>query len=119
MSFDLMFLRAFLALSAFAATAFLYQRARFKRRYRKGIKHPGFYPSVASLGNALQSLQTLAQPDVQYILEEKLDESEEEDDEADPCDPARRLNRQLEQIRLGQPVDRLQVPFHIPIRRRR
>jgi hypothetical protein len=117
MSFDLMFLRAFLALSAFAATAFLYQRIRFKRRCRKGIKHPGFYPSTAALGNALQSLQLLAQPDVQYILEEKLEEPAEKDDEAEPCDPTRRLNRQLEQIRLGRPVDRLRIPLHT--RRRR
>jgi hypothetical protein len=117
MSFDLLFLRAFLAFSAFVCAAFLYQRARFKRRCRKGIKHPGFYPSAAALGNALQSLQVLAQPDVQYILEEKLEEPAEEDDEADPVAPTRQLRRQLEQIRLGRPVDRLQVPLHI--RRRR
>jgi hypothetical protein len=67
----------------------------------------GFLPTYASAGNALQVLQTMVQPKVEYVLAEKLEEDSEEDDEGDPFDPTKRLQRQLKQIRLGKCVDQL------------
>ncbi len=61
------------------------------------------------MGNAFQTLQVLAQPEVQHILEEKQQEDADEDDEGDPDDPAAHLEQQLKKIRNGEKVDRLTV----------
>jgi hypothetical protein len=68
-----------------------------------------FYPSTASLGNALHQLQVLAEPQVAYVIEEKLDEEADEDDEGGPDDPVRHLHRQAAKIRRGERLDRLTV----------
>jgi hypothetical protein len=111
MTFDLMFLRAVFALATLFAFSFVLQRFYWKRRGRGRKSKFGFYPSTQSLGNALQALQVMAQPQVRHVVEEKLQEEAEEDDEGDLNDPARRLEKQLRRIRNGERVDDLAVPF--------
>ena len=91
------------------ACVFALRRAGWRRRKRTGKRKLGFYPTGASAGNALHALQAIVQPQVKYVLEEKLDESEDEDDEGAPKDPAAHLMRQAKSIRRGKPVDRLTV----------
>jgi hypothetical protein len=112
MNLDLLLYEAFMAFIILVALLFFFQRIRYRRRKRLGKKHFGFYPSAALMGNALQSLQLLAQPDVQYILEEKQDEDADEDGDAGPDDPTAHLNRQLKRIRRGEPIDTLKVPLN-------
>jgi hypothetical protein len=85
----------------FIAVVFLYKRLRWRRT------RSGFRPSGAMLGNALHQLQALAEPQAQYVIEEKLDEDLEDDDSCGPEDPVRHLHRQAQKIRRGQPVERL------------
>ena len=70
----------------------------------------GFYPSGAALGNALQRLQVIAQPEVRYVIREKEDESAVEVDSGDPdhpVDPVAHLHRQARRIRRGEEVERI------------
>jgi hypothetical protein len=64
----------------------------------------GFYPTSASIGNALQVLQAIAEPQVQYVIEERLEDPADEDDEAGPKDPTAHLMRQARRIRRGDDV---------------
>lgn len=77
------------------------------RRWSKWGLHPG----AARLGNALHHLQTIVQPEVRYVIAEKLEEAEEEDSgDADldgVVDPIRHLHRQAARIRRGETVDRI------------
>ena len=88
---------------------FWVQRARWRRNRRLGKKRWGFYPGTASLGNAFQTLQIMAQPEVKHILEEKLADEAEEDDEGGPEDPTEYLNHQLKRLRRGKRMDMLRV----------
>jgi hypothetical protein len=108
--FDAVFIGGLLLFIGFIACAFYTQRIRWRVRRRLGKKLLGFYPSSASLGNALHTLQVIAEPRVTYVLEEKLDEHEDEDDERGPKDPTAHLKRQLKRIRNGEEVGRLRVP---------
>jgi hypothetical protein len=72
---------------------------------------PGFYPTAAALSLALISLHTLAQPDLNHVLEQRQTEAEDEDENGDPDDPAAQLNRQLKRIRNGENIDTLKVPL--------
>ncbi len=66
---------------------------------RRGwILYSGDPPTYGSLGNAFQELQSIAQPQVQYVLEEKQEVDSEQDGEAGPDDPTRHLRRQLRKI---------------------
>jgi hypothetical protein len=85
----------------------LIQRAVWRWRNKTGKSRLGFYPSGAALGNALQTIQAIAQPQVKYFLEEKLEEPAEGDDEAGPKDPTAHLMRQARRIRNGEKVERL------------
>ena len=107
MDLDLVLLEGLYLFSMFIACAFFFQRYRWKRRKRLGKRHLGFYPSSASMGNALHQLQVVAQPQVQYVIEEKLDEEADEDDSGGPDDPTRHLHRQAKKIRRGEKIDRL------------
>lgn len=73
-------------------------RIWFRRRRR-------VFAAPSSLGNALQQLQAIARPSIQYEIEEKLKEKKEEDDQGGPDDPAtyyRRLRERIdEQTRNG------------------
>jgi hypothetical protein len=88
---------------------FFARRYLWRKRGRAGTLRRGFYPQAAMLGNALHHLQALAEPQVKYVVQEKLDDHEEEDDEAGPKDPTRHLKRQLRRIRDGEEIDRLVV----------
>ena len=52
----------------------------------------------ASLGNALQQLQAIARPSIQYQIEEKLKERKEEDDQGGRDDPSAYYQRLRERI---------------------
>jgi len=65
-------------------------------------KRRGRYWTASSVGNALQQLQSIARPSIQYQIEEKQKERAEEDDEGAPKDPAtyyRRLRERIDQRR--------------------
>jgi hypothetical protein len=93
--------------SALFAIAFFFQRYRWRRRKRQGKSNWGFYPSSASLGNALQELSVMAQPLVEHVLEEKLNEDTEDDSEGGPENPVAHLHGQAAKIRRGEKLDRL------------
>jgi len=80
---------------------FVWQRLRWRRTGR------GFRPRGAALGNALQQLQVIAEPQVEYVIEEKLEEEMEDEESGGPDDPVRHLHRQAARIRRGETVDRL------------
>ncbi len=111
MDFGANFARFFLPFFIFVACIFFFQRIRWKHRKRRGKRHLGFYPTAASAGNALHALQIFVQPEVRYVLQEKLSEDEEQDDEGGSDDPSARLERQLRRIRRGEPVGDLEVPL--------
>ena len=62
-------------------------RASSRWRKKAGKSRWGYYPTNASMGNALHALQAIAQPRVQHVIEEMLEEPTDEDDEAGPKDP--------------------------------
>jgi hypothetical protein len=106
-SVDLMLLAALYCFVVLVAIAFFYQRYRWRRRKSRGKSKWGFYPGTASMGNALQQLSVIAQPQVEHVLEEKLSEDSEEDDEGAPKDPIAHLHRQAAKLRRGEKLDRL------------
>ena len=104
-------LRGFYAFNALIilGCCFVFSARRFfwKRRERLGKRRRGFFPTYTAAGNALQTLQVIAQPRAEYVIEEKLEDEAEDDDDGDSSDPTKLLNRQLKKIRRGQVVDRL------------
>lgn len=80
---------------------FLYQRLRWRRTRR------GFRPSTAMLGNALHQMQVMVQPQMQHVIEEKLEEDLEDEESGGPDDPVRHLHRQAAKIRRGKPIERI------------
>lgn len=101
-----MFLDQILAIGLYGfvclfAIVFMWQRVRWRRTGR------GYRPSGAALGNALQQLQVIAEPQTGYVIEEKLDEEAEDDESSGPDDPVRHLHRQSAKIRRGEQVERI------------
>ncbi|HTH53270.1 MAG TPA: hypothetical protein VL495_04915 [Edaphobacter sp.] len=88
------------------ACVFLYRRWRWRRGKRQG-KAAGFYPTGAALGNALHQLQSIAEPQNKYVIEEKLKEDVDEDGDGGPDDPTKHLHRQARKIRRGDRLERL------------
>jgi hypothetical protein len=88
---------------------YFWRRAQWRRRRRTGRKNLGFYPSASSLGNAMQNLQALTRPTIEYVLEEKYDEDAEDDGDGGPEDPTDHLKRQLKRIRRGEKLDVLRI----------
>jgi hypothetical protein len=82
-------------------------RANWRWRKQAGKSRWGFYPTESSMGNALHALQAIAQPQVQHVVEEKLEEPTDEDDESGLKDPTAHLMRQARRIRNGEKVERL------------
>lgn len=80
------------------------QRALWRWRKKTGKSKLGFYPSGTSIGNALQVLQAIAEPQVQHVIEERLEEPTDEDDETGPKNPTAHLMRQARRIRKGEDV---------------
>lgn len=95
-----------LPLVCFFVFAFLIRRLRRSRRLRSRSRF-GFFPNAGGLGNAFQQLQAIVQPQVQHVLEAKLDEESDEDDQGGPLDPVEHLHRQARRIRRGDTLDRL------------
>lgn len=93
--------------AAVVAVVFFWKRWRWRRNNSRGKPHLGYYPNAAVLGNALQILQSLAEPQTEYTLAEKLDERAEDDDSGGPDDPTAHLLRQAKQIREGNPPKRI------------
>ena len=101
MSLDQILAAGFCGFAGFVSFVFVYQRWRWRRTGR------GFRPSTAMLGNALHHLQTIAQPQMQHVIEEKLEEDLEDEEAGGPDDPVRHLHRQAAKIRRGEPVERI------------
>jgi hypothetical protein len=71
---------------------FLLCRARRRPKRRK------FRPSYGSLGNALQTLQFIAQPQIEHSIKEVLREKTDEDDEGGPDDPVAYYRRKMKEV---------------------
>lgn len=100
------YLSPFLPLFFLVVCVVRYQQWRWKRNVRLRRRNPGFFPTYASFGNALQTLQILAEPQMGYVMEEKeIDEVDEDEDGEE--DPERVFHRQLRRIRRGEVVERL------------
>ena len=80
------------------------QRAFWRWRKKTGKSRWGYFPTGASMGNALQALQAIAEPQIQQVIEERLEEPTDEEDEAAPKDPTAHLLRQARTIRKGEKV---------------
>jgi hypothetical protein len=93
---------AFNALVILACRLVFSKRLLWRRRKRLGKRNPGFFPTYAAAGNALQELQVITQQRVDYVLEEKFDDEADDDDEGEPCGPKKHLHRQLRRIRQGR-----------------
>jgi len=89
------------------ALTFFWKRWRWRRNRARGKRRLGFYPSAATLGNALQILQCLTQPHTEQILEQKLAEPAEDDESGGPDDPTAHLLHQARKIREGTPPERI------------
>jgi hypothetical protein len=107
MDFVLWFYRfLFLVVLIFVFT-FCFRRNRRQSKKRRGKKRFGFFPSGASMGNALQTLHAFVQPRVGNVITENQKEEAEEDEDGGSNDPVKHLLRQLKPIRNGEVVDRL------------
>ena len=105
MSFDALVSAQLWAMLVIFGVVFVVLRLVWRLRGRVG-----FYPSGAALGNALQRLQVMAQPEVRYVIREKESEDVDEEDSGDPDpprDPIAHLHRQARRIRRGEEVDRI------------
>ena len=107
MNFDQILVLGLYVFVCFVGVVFVYQRLRWRYRKRKGKSRLGFYPGTGLLGNALQQLQVIAEPQTRHVVQEMLEEETEDDDEGGPDDPVRHLRRQGARIRRGERVDRL------------
>ena len=95
---------SFLCIGLFIC-AFYLQRFRYERNKPLERKRFGFHP--AFLGNALQPLQCIVQPQAEYFLEEKLADEADEVQDGEPENMTRHLHRQLKRIRNGEEIDPL------------
>ena len=109
MDFALGFLRGLYAFVLSCCVVFCLRRLLWRRRKRLGKRKLGFFPTYTSAGNALQALQGMAEPRVEYVLAEKFDDDADEDDKGEPESPEKHLHRQLRRIRRGERVERLTV----------
>ncbi len=106
---DALMMRGLLLFVVFVACCFGLQRLRRRLAKRLRWLGLGFYPSGASMGNALQQLQVFAQPETRHFVAEKLEEPAEDDEQGGPEDPKRDLLRQARRIQRGEEVRRLRV----------
>jgi hypothetical protein len=70
---------------------------------RMWAKKRGFRGSCSHMGIALQQIQAIARPQIEYAIEEQLAEREDEDDEGGPDDPTRYYRRLRERIDQDHP----------------
>src|ERR1700722_5658555 len=113
LDFAMSYVRGFYVFNALVillfCSVFYSRRFRWRRRRRRGKRDLGFFPTHAAAGNALQTLQAIAQPRVEYVLDEKFEDEADDDDQAGPPDPMNPLKRQLRRIRNGEKIERLTV----------
>jgi hypothetical protein len=83
-----------------AVCAFYVQRILWKMKSRSRLRRFGFLPTYTSFGNAFQQLQMLAEPQIEYVIEEKAVDEAEEDNDGEPEDETD-LMHQLKKIRNG------------------
>lgn len=103
------FLLPLIPICAFFAIIFILKRWRYLYLSRLGRHNLGFFPSFRALGNALQLLQSFAEPETLHVVEEKMEEDAEVDESGDEKDLDKQLNLSLRKIRRGEAVDRLKV----------
>jgi hypothetical protein len=88
-----------LAIGAIAITGYVLMRRIWSKRVR------GRYWTGSSVGNALQQLQGIARPGIEYQMVEKLTRRREDDDSGggpdDPASYGRRLRENVDQ-RVGE-----------------
>jgi len=106
------FVAMFLSGLPFLAILFLlfhyaWRRTVWRRRRRRGGKSPGFCPPAAALAAALLLVPVLFRPSLIHTLKARQQAQVEEDDQGDPGSPDAELDRQLRQIRRGEPVEGL------------
>jgi hypothetical protein len=109
MDFALDLLRGFYVFNGLVIVVFCLRRFLWRQRRWRGKPDPGFFPTYTSAGNALHTLQAIAEPRVEYVIAEKLDDQADDDDEGEPNDPEKHLHRQLRSIRRGEKIERLTV----------
>jgi hypothetical protein len=102
--FNAIILFGLLFFLSFIGCAFFLQRFPWRQRKRRGKRRLG-----AAMGNAFLELQRFVQPQVEHILEEKMDEEADEDDAGGPEDPAAHLHRQLAKVRKGEKLEKLTI----------
>ncbi len=61
---------------------------------RGWITYTGHVPTYGTLGNAFLELQSLAQPEKQYVIEMKQEEKKDQEDPTGPDDPVRKTSVQ-------------------------
>ena len=66
--------------------------------YRRRAQKRGGYASFSNVGAALQELQKIARPSIEYQLEEQCKMDVEDDDEGGPDDPGQYYRRLREKI---------------------
>ncbi len=113
MDFAMYFVRGLYVYVLLFCIVFWARRFLWRRRKRRGQRNLGFFPTFTSAGNALQTLQIMAQPRAQHVIEEKFDDQADDDDEGEPADPEKHLQRQLRRIRRGERIERL-TALHRP-----
>jgi hypothetical protein len=105
--------RGFLALNilfvCMCCCVFYLRRLRWQCNKPRRRRKLGFHPTSSALGNAFHTLQLIAEPKAEYIIEEKYNDEADEDEDSEPETPAKHLRRQLKRIRNGEEVDRLTV----------
>jgi hypothetical protein len=111
MDINLALQSAYSAFICFVIAVMLFKRYRSRRNKRANSRNLGPSCTTAALGLALLSLQTLAQPNLHHLLEQRQTEADDVQDNGDPDDPFAQLDLQLKRIRNGQPVDILKVPI--------
>jgi hypothetical protein len=67
---------------------------------RRGINKFNFFPTYASFGNALHHLQTMAEPQMKYVIEEEDNDEADDDDNGLPEDEED-FDEQIRRIRNG------------------
>jgi hypothetical protein len=106
-NFDLGYVLGLYGLVVLFGCVYWWQRRVDRRRRRRGKGKLRIYSSAALLGNALHSLQSIAEPQVRHVVAEELKEEAEDEDVGGPEDPTAHLLRQARRIRRGEDVGRL------------
>lgn len=100
------FILPFVAIAAFLL-CFCPRLIRRSLGKKRRSPYPVFCSSSAALGAVLLFAQTLYGPSIAHLVEARQQMDADEDDAGDPDTATRAFERQLRQIRRGEPVERL------------